>query len=808
MKNLSCGHTHASNTKHRLQAHVFLLAAATLALGMSALGAKEPVDYVNPFIGAGSSKPTPEELARLTGLDPRFEGFHGKLFPGSCTPAGMVQLSPDTITGGDNGAGYSYPHTTIQGFSFNHMSGVGAHGDLGNFMVMPTTGPLKTWYGETDKPGTGYLSSYSKKTEVAQAGYYAVVLDDYKIGAEVTSAPRSGILRFTFPKDPAGRIQIDLARRVGGTSLHQTVKVTDDHTIEGRIDCSHAGGGWLYGNVNYTVYYHAEFSRPLKTFGVWSATLPPAMHGNPLVNPAFVAACQQARIIPGCRETEGQHLGFYAEFPTQEKEAILLKTGISYVSIDNARANLAAEVPAWDFDGVRRQARELWAKALNRMSVQGGTEDQKTAFYTAMYHALVDPRIASDVNGDYAGGDGKAHQAKGFIKRTIFSGWDIYRSQYPLLTIIAPDIINDQINSVIALASETGNDYFDRWELLNSYTGCMSGSPEVIVINDAYQKGIRNYDLAKAYDYSLKTCVKNSNGPSGYYTGGHGLAITLENAFCEWNLSQLASSLGHAADAKKYAAGGEAYHLVFDPDAPWTYDKSGKTDHPEWKGWVRFKKKDGSWVPWEGLTSGNGGMESTIFETGWFFPQDVPGLIKLLGGKETFVAKLSEFFDRVQKLNKGNPYYDQTNEPSHLAAFLFNRAGAPWLTQKWVRRLTSETYGAKPNGLCGDDDEGQVSAWFVLAASGLHQACPGDPRFEIFTPLFEKITLNLNPVYSKGQAFVITAKNNSPENVFIQSAALNGRAINRCWLTYSEITAGGSLDLVLGSQPNKNWGIE
>jgi predicted alpha-1,2-mannosidase len=793
---------------YRPPALAILMFASFLMIAPRILQAKDAVDYVNPLIGAGSTSPTPDEASRLKGLDPNFTGFHGKLFPGPCTPAGLVQLSPDTITGGDNGAGYSYPNFTIQGFSFNHMSGVGAFGDLGNFMVMPTEGPLKTWYGETDHPGTGYLSSYSKETEVAQAGYYAVTLDDYKVRAEITAAPHSGILRFTFPQSEASRIQIDLARRVGGTSLHQTVKVVGDHTIEGEIECTGKGGGFMGGKVSYNLFYHAEFSKPLKDFGVWSANIPPGPYNGRKPAAAFVEACQSAEKIPGCREKEGRHLGFYAEFPTHDKDVILLKAGISYVSIAGAAANLAAEIPAWDFDAVRNEAHDLWQHALSRVSVEGGTEDQKTIFYTAMYHALIDPRSMADVDGKYPGADGKAHQAVGYTKRTIFSGWDVYRSQFPLLTIVAPSIVNDQINSAIGLAEENGTHYFDRWELLNCYTGCMCGSPEVTVINDAYQKGIRDFDLKKAYEYSLNTCEKNSNGPKGYYTGGHGLAITLENGFGCWNLSQLASASGHPDDAKKYADLSQAYHLVFNPDEPWTYEKKGTTDHPDWKGWVCFRNENGDWAPWQGLTSGEGGMESSIFETGWDVPHDSPGLIALLGGKALFVAKLNAFFEHTPKFNKGNPYMDPTNEPSNLIPFLFNRAGAPWLTQKWVRRVATEAYAAAPNGNPGDDDEGQISAWFVLAASGLHPACPGDPRFEIFTPLFDKVTLNLDPKYAKGSAFTIVAQNNSPQNVYIQSATLDGKPFNRCWLNYSEITAGGTLELVLGPQPNMNWGIE
>jgi len=784
------------------------------ALSVSVLYAKEPVDYINPFIGAGSTGvPKDPTILQKLKLDPRFKGFYGKTFPGAATPGGMVQLSPDTITGGStdlgfsNGAGYSYPNSTIQGFSFTHVSGVGWFGELGNFMVMPTTGPLKTYYGETDQPGAGYLSSYSHDSEVAQAGYYAVTLDDYKVRAEMTAAPHSGILRFTFPKNPQSRIQIDLARRVGGTSLHQTVKVVGDNSIEGQIDCTPEGGGFGHGkgHVNYTIYYHAEFSKPLKNVGVWSATLPPGPYNDMLETPEFISACQNAQQIPGCQEKDGQHLGFYAEFPTEDKEAILLKAGISYVSIDGARANLAAEIPGWDFDGMHKQARDSWAAALDRMSVEGGTEDQKTAFYTALYHALLDPRIFADLKGDYPGGDGQIHHAENFTKRTLFSGWDVFRSEYPLLTLIAPQIVNDQINSVVELATQNGLHYYDRWELMNCYTGCMNGSPEVVVINDAYQKGIRGYDVAKAYEYAVNTCEKYGNGALGYQPGK--LSGTLQNTNDDWNLSRLATALGKTDDAKKYSDEAFAYQNLFDPAQAWTYDEAGTDARADWKGWFRAKDATGAFLPWEGLTSIKTVIQASVYQTGWFVPYDIPGLIKLNGGKDLFIAKLTDFFTRTPNLIEWNNYENQPNEPSHLIPFLFNRAGAPWLTQKWVRTVASQTYGAAPNGLCGDEDAGQMSAWFVLAASGLHQACPGDPRFEIFTPLFDKVTMKFDPKYAKGSSFVITAKNNSPDNIYIQSATLNGQPLNRCWLSYQEITAGGTLDLVLGVEPNKSWGI-
>jgi len=767
-----------------------------LFLGLSPFSAiasvKEAVDYVDPFIGTG---------------------HFGKTYPGAATPGGMVQLSPDTITGGDNGSGYRHYHKTIQGFSLTHMSGVGWYGDLGNFMVMPTTGPLKTYYGTTDKPGTGYLSRFSNATEVAQAGYYAVTLEDYSIRAELTAAPHSGILRFTFPENTRSRIQVDLARRVGGTSLRQSVKATDDHSIEGLIECTPAGGGWGHGigQAHYTFYYHAEFSRPWQKMGVWSAALPTGPYRWDVIHkPEFVAACQNAEVLPDCREKEGQHLGFYSEFPTKAGEVVQVKVGISFVSIEGARANLQAEIPDWSFDTVRSQARDRWSAALRRMSVAGGSEDQKTAFYTALYHALLDPRIFADINGDYPGGDGKTRATREFTKRTIFSGWDVYRSEMPLLTLIAPEVVNDLINSMVELAGQNGKGSFERWEFLNAYSGCMNGDPMVTVLNDAYSKGIRGYNVEQAYDYAVKTSENTEYEID--------LADTLEKGMANWNLAQLATRLGKTNDARTFGEQSLIYRTRFDPQQAWTYDAAGKDGHPGWQGCLRPKDAKGHWLPWAGLNSGKGCIEGTVLQYNWMVPFDITGLMELHHRADTFVAKLNEFFERTPPLDcwsgpgrkGGNEvstvYYNHPNEPVHLVPFLFNRAGAPWLTQKWVRWIDG-AYTAGSEGLCGDEDVGQMSAWFILASAGLQQACPGNTRYEIFTPLFDQIVINLDSKYAHGGKFTVSARNNSSENIYIQTATLNGKPLNRCWLDYREITAGGTLDLVLGPSPNRQWGV-
>ncbi|WP_308199013.1 GH92 family glycosyl hydrolase [Chitinophaga sedimenti] len=413
--------------------------------------AQEPAAYVNPFIGASTSE----------GAAGIYHGL-GKTFPGAATPFGMVQLSPNTVTGGDNGSGYSYEHTSIEGFAFTQMSGIGWYGDLGNFLVMPAAG-LQTSAGQADHPETGYRSAYDKASEKASAGYYRVRLTENNILAEMTAAPHSGIMRFTFPAHQQSRIQVDLARRVGGTSTWQEVKVIDDHTIAGYMKCTPDGGGWGNGDgkADYMVFFYAQFSKPFTSHGVWSADIPDdwKRQREEVQHERYQARVAAAAITPGVKEKAGKHLGFYTDFATTEGEVVMLKAGISFVSIDGAKANLEKEISDWSFDRVKAQAFHSWNTALAKATIEGGLEEEKTVFYTALYHTMIDPRQFSDVDGRYIGGDGKVHQAAGFNKRTIFSGWDVFRSQMPLQTIINPGVVNDMINSLVTLADESGRRY-------------------------------------------------------------------------------------------------------------------------------------------------------------------------------------------------------------------------------------------------------------------------------------------------------------------------------------------------------------
>nr|WP_067058691.1 GH92 family glycosyl hydrolase [Mucilaginibacter sp. L294] len=765
----------------------YLLTFSVITGCAFAAAAQSPASYVNPFVGASTS-------TKAAGT---YHGL-GKTFPGADTPFGMVQVSPNTITGGDNGSGYSYEHTSIEGFAFTQMSGIGWYGDLGNFLVMPTAGKLKTSAGTLEHPEGGYRSKYAKPSEKASAGYYAVKLTDNNIKAEMTAAPHSGILRFTFPKSDQSRIQIDLARRVGGTSTLQSVKVVNNHAIEGWMKCTPDGGGWGNGDghAEYTVYFHAEFSKPLKNYGVWSADIPDdwKRKREDVESAKYQAQVANAEILKQVKAKEGKHLGFYTEFATRANEQVLMKTGISFISVEGARNNLNKEITDWDFDAVHQRAVALWNKALSAVAVEGGTKEEKSVFYTALYHTMIDPRIFEDVDGRYWGGDGKAHTSTGFTKRTIFSGWDVFRSQMPLQTIINPALVNDMVNSLVTLADEKNKNYLERWELLNSYSGCMLGNPAVSVIADAYAKGIRGFDLKKAYGLSANSVEKFGNGNKGYTPGGLSLSYTLEYAYTDWCAAQLAKAVGNNKDYEKYTQRGQAYKNIFDKD----------------KGWFRPREENGDWTAWPDsgrLKAWYGTMESNPYQQGWFVLHDVPGMVKLMGGNAKVIADLNNFFEKAPQDMMWNDYYNHANEPVHHVPYLYNRLGAPWLTQKWTRAICERAYHNGVLGLVGNEDVGQMSAWYVLSAMGIHPVCPGDTRQEITSPVFNKVSVKLDNRYGKGKLFTILAVNNSVKNIYIQSAQLNGKPYKKCFIDYKDIAAGGTLKLQMGAQPSKSWGL-
>jgi len=750
-------------------------------------------EYINPLIGASTSQKLGE----------------GKTFPGATTPFGMVQLSPDTITGGDNAPGYSYEHTTMEGFSFTHMSGVGWYGDFGNLQMMPSTGPLKLASGRIDHPGEGWRSPFTHATERALENYYAVSLDRYAIRAELTAARRAGMIRFTFPNSHQSRIQIDLARRIGGTSTRQYVKVVDDHVIEGWMKCPSTGGGWGNGDgkVNYTVYFRTEFSKPLASFGIWKIETPegafPPARGlvtDYFQTDAYYDLVANGQVLRGCEEQEGGHIGFFVEFPTHEGEQVLVKSGISYVSVEGARRNLVHDIPAWDFDQVRNQGIDLWNNALSRVEIQGGTKKERSIFATAMYHTMIDPRVVSDVDNNYVGADGKVHSSVNFSYRTIFSGWDVFRAAFPLMTLLSPSVVNDEINSLIELAELSGKGYLERWEIMNAYSGCMDGDPAISIIVDAYNKGIRGFDVDRAFAACRQTAAgKNgsTNRPENEFYMQHGyvpglVSWTLDNAYYDWCVANFAASLGKSEDARLFSARAENYKNIYDPQVES----------------MRAKDASGAWIPWEGKTTfGQGCTESNPFQQTWFVPHDLKGLIELMG-KERFVQQLEELFEKTPASFGWNDFYNHANEPVHHVPYLFVYAGKPWLTQKWVRRILSNAYSDQVNGLVGNDDVGQISAWYIFSAMGFYPVCPGDNTYILGSPLFKEVTLCLDEQRRKGKKFTVLAENQSADHPYVQSVRLNGKLLSRSWITHSEIVAGGSLLFVMGPEPNYEWGTK
>ncbi|GHV00615.1 hypothetical protein FACS1894159_06690 [Bacteroidia bacterium] len=746
-----------------------------------------PADYVNPFIGASIN-------AGAAGI---YHGL-GKTFPGATTPYGMVQVNPNTICGADNSSGYSSEHQTIEGFVMMQMSGVGWFGELGNFLVMPTTGPLKKIAGKEDGTIAGYRSHYDKQTEQASAGYYRADLTDYQIKVEASATTHCGILRFTFPENELSRIQIDLARRTGGSSDCQHVEVVDDHTIKGWIKCTPEGGGWGNGKggVGYTLHFFARFSQPLTDYGVWSADIPDSWQRkrDEVVSIPYLTRVSEAPVFRGRGEAEGKHLGFFSEFATRKNQQVTLKVGVSYVDEQGAENNFNAEIADKSFDRVKDEARQMWNRELGRVKIEGGTPDQKTIFYTSLYHTMIDPRIFTDVDGRYVGGEGAIHSTGGkFTKRTIFSGWDVFRSQMPLQTIINPALVSDQLNSLITLADQSGREYYERWEIMNSYSGCMLGNPALSVLADACVKGIRSYDIEKAYAYAVNTSKIFGNDELGYTDSKTGISHTLEYAYFDWCVAQLARALGKEEQARLFEQKGQAYRNIFDARM----------------GWFRPRHADGSWYEWPKggrLVHGYGSKESNSYQQGWFVPHDVPGMVELMGGRDAVLADLGEFFDKAPDNLHWNDYYNHANEPVHLAPFMFNLLDNPWNTQKWTRHICENGYSNAVEGLVGNEDAGQMSAWYVLAASGIHPSCPGNTRMEITSPVFDRIEFALDGNYATGQKFTVIAHDNAPGNVYIQRALLNGKEYDKCHIDFSVIASGATLELFMGRTPNEKWG--
>lgn len=751
----------------------------------------QPADHVNPFLGTD---------------------FFGHTFPGASLPYAMVHLSPDVHNQGwTYCAGYIYSESSVMGFSHTHWSGVGMVNG-GEVLLMPTTGlKLQTTPGSLENPDEGYRSRFDHADEVASPGYYSVLLKDYHVKAELTSTQRAGFHRYTFPKTENARIILDLGHQIGTNTSGELSELTilNNNRIEG---VKSAGLGKLY--------FVAEFSKPFAYYGTFDNDLKTPESGGSL--------------WPYKNGETGKNIGAFVTFRTNENEQILVKVGISYTSIEGARKNLNAEIPDWDFDGIRNKAREIWNKELSRVKIEGATDDQKEIFYTAMYHSLLAQYISQDVDGRYMGSDKKVHEAKGYNFYGSFSCWDTYRSQHPLLTLIAPDHVNDFIRSIVAKTKDYG--WLPAQHFLNVYGEAMVGDHLIPVIVDAYLKGYRDFDVNFLYEAMRKKALEEPKLPVPHTSGRSGLKFymdlgytpvdkvtesvpnTLELAYDDWCIAQLAKELGKKEDYLLFMKRAGNYKNLWDAETRF----------------MRPKKADGSWL--EALN----GREQEIVKEGehtyyryfdpllvgkrpnrhytesnawqyiWSVQHDVQGLINLFGGNKAFTSKLDTFFEMSPNISAPKyvgvvgtiGQYVHGNQPSHHVAYLYNYAGEPWKTQQRVRQVCDELYRVGPGGLCGNEDMGSLSSWYVLSAMGIYAVTPGEAVYTIGSPLFGKATLDLG----KGKSFTIEAQNNSAVNKYIQSATLNGKLLSRTWISHQEITNGGTLVFKMGPEPNKKWG--
>ena len=759
--------------KNRKPIVLFVLSIAGI-FGTSFAGIS-PTGYVNPFIGTDD---------------------HGHTFPGAALPGGLVQLGPDTgIKGWDWCSGYHYSDSTIMGFSHLHRSGMGA-GDWGDILLMPTTGKLKVEPGTKENPGEGYRSKFSHQEEKASPGYYSVILKDYRIKAELTVSERAGFHRYTFPKSDASHILIDMEHGIGDKCTDTQVKIVNNTEIEGH----RASNGFV---KKQNVYFCAKFSKPFNSSGTWA----------------------KSNIKPGSKEESGTNIGAYIDYVTSENEVVEVKVGISYTSIAQARLNLDTEIPKWEFDRVKDDARIKWDKALEKIEVamDKGTDEtynkQKlVTFYTALYHSLLFPATFGDVDGKYMGLDNEVHTAKDFTYRSDCSLWDTFRAEMPLLTLVHPERTNDVINTMIA-QYEQGGWLPTPQQFGNSYTNDMIGDHPVVVILDALKKGIKNFDAEKAYEAVKKNAMETP--PSDHRSRGRiGLADylkygyvpydkvresvsrTLEYAYNDWCVAQLAKALGKTADYEMFIKRAANYKNIIDIST----------------GFARPKNSNGEWLsPFDPKFIGQGNnrhyTEANAWQYTWFVPHDVQGLMILEGGRENFVKKLDSLFTTSSDIHSTVSdvtgligQYAHGNEPSHHTLYLYNYAGAPWKTQALARNVMDSLYHEGPAGLCGNEDMGQMSAWYVLSAMGFYPVAPGQNVYSIGSPEFSKVTIHLDKNYNNGKQFVIETKNNSKANKYIQSATLNGKPLNKPWFDHADIKSGGTLIFIMGPQPNKSWG--
>lgn len=737
-----------------------MLAAAAVAMTslVSCTPAEQTAEtdllqYVDPFIGSG---------------------FHGHVFVGASVPFGMVQLGPNNIDKGwDWCSGYHYSDSICIGFSHTHLNGTGC-GDMGDVMVMPMT-EVNVKRGNQDDISSGYASYYRHETEEAHPDYYSVMLDRYDIKAELTATARVGLHRYTFPQGKQAHILVNLKDGVGSIVTNSYIRQIDEYTIEGYRYTR----GW---SPMRKVYFVLQADKPIADLSLYDDTVQ-------------VAAKSQlkARAVKGV-------LSF------GEQQQVMVKVALSPVSCENAMANLKAEMSGFDFEHVRKACAAQWNERLNRITIETDDEAAKRVFYTSNYHTMVAPTLFCDVNGQYRGINDMIYTApEGFTNYTTLSLWDTYRTLNPLFTLVNDEMVPDIVNTMISIYHQ--NDKLPVWALQSGETNCMPGYSAVPIIADAYLKGFEGFDAEEAFAAMKATTVYPQQNAVPYVVERgyipcdkvhEATSIAMEYAVDDWGVAAMAKKMGKQEDAELYARRAMYYKQYFDSEIKF----------------IRPKMDDGSWrTPYDpansihmvgDFTEGNG------WQYTFFAPHDVYGLIELFGGDEEFITKLDAFFVNNDSMGETASaditgligQYAHGNEPSHHIAYMYAYAGQQWKVAEKVRFIMDEFYTDKPDGVIGNEDCGQMSAWYVMSSMGFYQENPSDGVFVFGSPRFDKMTVKVRG----NNTLIIEAENNSKENIYIQEVYFNGKPYEKSYITYDELIAGGTLKFVMGPKPNKNFG--
>lgn len=700
-------------------------------------------NYVNTFIGTGG---------------------HGHTYPGATMPFGMMQLSPDTrLEGWDGCSGYHYTDEYIYGFSHTHLSGTGIS-DYGDVLLMPTN---KVNFNNGSDGKCGYRAHFSHENESAEPGYYKVYLDSTNIDVELTVSKRSGIHKYQFPSAENQYLILDLEHR--DKLLGYKINKLNDTEINGYRHSS----AWA---KDQRLFYHIKFSHPIKNI-VYDDSEGLAVSKN------YKFESKKAVI----------------QFENPNNEPILIKTGISAVDEAGAYKNLEAEVLNKDFETVKQEAQQAWESQLEKIVIEGNDLDKKTNFYSALYHTMIAPNIYQDVDGRYRGMDLEIHQTKDFDYYTVFSLWDTYRAAHPLYTIIEQDKTNDFINTFLAKYDEGG--IMPMWDLSGNYTDCMIGYHAVPVIADAYLKGIRSYDTEKAFEAMKHSATRDKFGLEAYKNYGfipideesESVSKTLEYAYDDWTIAQMAKAMNKDGDYKTYIQRAQYYKNVFDPNSKF----------------MRGRFRNTWFSPFDPYEVNFNYTEANAWQYSFYVPQDISGFINLLGGKDALEAQLDELFSAKSETSGRHQsditgligQYAHGNEPSHHMAYLYNFVNKPHKTQEKVHQILTELYKNDPDGVSGNEDCGQMSAWYVLSSMGFYSVTPGSNQYIIGTPLFDKATINLE----NGKQFNITTYNLSDTNKYVEYVYLNGEKLNNTYITHQDIMDGGNLEFHMTDNPAV-WG--